>query len=205
MEIIERLQEIRKVPNSDGTAGAQKGTTCSVVQDGTEIFVEKQWVFGDWVFSAEYEYAVEKRIYQESNAFGLSVPRLLDFDDAKRKLRIEYTPGFRPETPCRNMRLLPMVLQFYDRFKNIVFPGRLALHKMDEDCIHKYRLDQLQYLFPQEESWKYLDGLYESFLQHIPYFTLPFDRILHNALLRDEGLVFVDFEWTIAGGARNGL
>jgi thiamine kinase-like enzyme len=91
------------------------------------------------------------------------------------------------------------VLQFYDQFKNITFPDGQDLHRMDGGCIHKYRLDQLQYLFPQERTWRHLDSLYESFLRDIPYFTLPFDRILDNALLRDEGLVFVDFEWTIAG------
>ncbi|HDY65754.1 MAG TPA: hypothetical protein ENH84_05935 [Phycisphaerae bacterium] len=199
MKIIEKLKEINVFRDSDGNPSAQKGTTCNVIEDGGGTYVEKQWVSGDWVFSGDYEYRVEKHIYQGSNALGLPVPRLLDFDDADRKLRIEYTPGSRPKTPCGNMRLLLPVLQFYDQFKNIAFPSGPELHKMDESCIHKYRLDQLQFIFPEEGTWSRLDALYESFLRDIPYFTLPFDRILHNALLHDEGLFFVDFEWTIAG------
>lgn len=93
--------------------------------------------------------------------------------DAQRKLQIEYLPGVQLDTPCREIRLLPQVLQFYDVFKNIAFPSRQELHKMDEDCVHKYRLDQLQYLFPEERSWTYVDTLYESFLRDIPYFTHP--------------------------------
>lgn len=199
MKIIKKLQKVRRVQNSDATKGAQKGTTVNVIEDSGRRYVEKQWVFGDWVFDAEYEYCVEKHIYQEANAQDLAVPRLLEFDDTDRRLRIEHTPGLRPTTPCNDKRLLLPVLQFYDQFKNLAFPNGLDLHNMNEGCIHKYRIDQLQYLFPQEETWKYLDSLYESFLQDIPYFTLPFDRILHNAILRDESLVFVDFEWTIAG------
>jgi hypothetical protein len=199
MKVVEKLKEVTVFRDSDGNIEAQKGTTCNLIADGARRYVEKQWVSGDWVFSADYEYRVEKHIYQESNALGLPVPRLLDFDDADRKLRIEHTPGSRPQTPCPNVQLLPPVLQFYDRFKHIAPPAGLALHRMDEGCIHKYRLDQLQFIFPEEAVWTRLDALYESSLRDIPYFTLPFDRILHNALLHDGGLLFVDFEWTVAG------
>ena len=199
MKIIEKLKEVKVFRDSDGNIEAQKGTTCNLIEDGGRRYVEKQWVSGDWVFSGDYEYRVEKHIYQESNALGLPVPRLLGFDDADRKLRIEFTPGSRPETPCDDMRLLPPVLEFYDQFKNLTFPRGLELHKMDGGCVHKYRLDQLQFIFPEEGTWTHLDSLYESLLRDLPYFTLPFDRILHNALLRDGTLFFVDFEWTIAG------
>ena len=199
MKIVKKLREVRMVPNSDGTPGAQKGTTCTVIEDGGRVFVEKQWVSGDWVFSAEYEYGVEKHIYRESNGLGLAVPRLLDFDDANRTLRMEYAPGLRPEIPCNDMRLLPQVLEFSDQFKSIAFPRESPLHRMDEGCVHKYRLDQLRYLFPHERTWKHIDSLYESFLRDIPHLTLPFDSILHNALVCDGGLLFVDFEWTISG------
>jgi hypothetical protein len=199
VKIVERLQKVRDILNSDGTVGARKGTTCNVLSDGTRKIVEKQWVFGDWVFSAEYEYEVAKYIYHTANSMGLSAPKLLDFDDAERKLQIEYIPGSRPKTPCSDLRLLPMVLRFYDGYRGITFPKETALEKMDGDNIHKYRTDQLQYLFRNEKTWKEADAIYESFLRHIQYVTLPFDRILHNALLSDSGLAFVDFEWTISG------
>lgn len=185
--------------DSDGNIEAQKGTMCNLVQVGADRFVEKQWVSDDWVFGADYEYRVEKHIYQECNALELPVPRLLEFYDTERKLRIEYVPGMRPDTPCRETHLLVPVLSFYDQFRNIGSPDEVALHKMDESCVHKYRLDQLQFIFPEEKTWTRLDTLYESFLQDIPYFTLPFDRILHNCLLGEEKIFFVDFEWTISG------
>jgi len=199
MNIIEKFKDVTVFRDSNGNIEGQKGTTCNLMDDGTQQYVEKQWVSGDWVFSVDYEYRVEKHIYQESNVLGLFVPQLLDFDDTDRKLRIEYISGVRPDTPCGNMQLLPPILQFYDQFKNITSPHGLALHKMDGSCIHKYRLDQLQFIFPEVETWTRLNVLYESFLGDPPCFTLPFDRILHNALLCDEGLFFVDFEWTISG------
>ena len=199
MKIIEKLKEVAIFRDSDGQVTGQKGTTCNLIQDGDRQYVEKQWVSGDWVFTADYEYGVEKYIYQESNASDLPVPRLLDFDDTERKLCIEYISGTRPETPCNNRCHLSPVLQFYDEFRCIRFPDTLQLHKMDQDQVHTYRLNQLQYIFPAEEMWTHLDSVYESFLRNIRYFTLPFDRILHNSLLSDGRLFFVDFEWTIAG------
>jgi hypothetical protein len=199
MEVIEKLQEVRDIYNSDGTVGARKGTTCNVISDGKLRYVEKQWVFGDWVFDADYEYSVEKQIYLAANAMDLSIPRLLQFDDAERKLQIEYIPGVRPNTPCKDLRLLPMVLEFIDGYTSILFPDDLELDKTDGSNIHKYRTDQLEYLFRYENTWKEVDSIYESFLVDIPYMPLPFDRILHNSLLGENGLVFVDFEWTIAG------
>ena len=199
MKIIEKLKEVTIFRDSDGQVTGQKGTTCNLIQDGDRQYVEKQWVSGDWVFTADYEYGVEKYLYQESNASGLPVPRLLDFDDTERKLCIEYISATRLETPCNDRRHLSPVLQFYDEFRRITFPGGLQLHKMDQDRIHRYRLDQLHYIFPDETTCAHLDSVYESFLRNIPYFTLPFDRILHNSLLCDGRLFFVDFEWTIAG------
>ena len=199
MEIVEKLKEVRVFRDSHGRVTGRKGTTCNVIRDGDRKYVEKQWVTGDWVFSADYEYGVEKHVYQESNAAGLPVPTLFDFDDDERTLRIEYVPGARPGTPCDDRCLLAPVLQFYDRFKHIAFPDALELQRMDGRQIHKYRLDQLQYIFPKKEVWAHIDSVYESFLRDISCFTVPFDRILHNALVGPGRLAFVDFEWTIAG------
>ena len=199
MNIIEKLQQVRVVPNSDGTEGEKKGTTVNVIEDNGRRYVEKHWISGDWVFSADYEYRIEKHIYTKANEIDLPVPKLLDFDDSDRILRLEYIRGSRVETPCMDTSLMMPVLHFYDQFKNISFPGDGIPHKMDENCVHKYRLDQLKWHYPNEQTWRYLDSLYESFLQSIPYFTLPFDSMLRNTLRRDTGLIFVDFEWTIAG------
>jgi hypothetical protein len=138
MKIAERLQTVRDILNSDGTVGARKGTTCNVLSDGTRKIVEKQWVFGDWVFSAEYEYEVEKHIYHTANSMGLSAPQLLDYDDAERKLQIEYIPGSQPKTPCSDLHLLPMVLRFYDGYRGITFPKEPVLEKMDGYSITPY-------------------------------------------------------------------
>lgn len=64
--------------NSDGES-AQKGTTCNVVEHDGRTFVEKQWVTGDWVFSGDYEYYVEKHVYHVSPSLGLPVAGLLSF------------------------------------------------------------------------------------------------------------------------------
>jgi len=52
---------------------------------------------------------------------------------------------------------------------------------MEGELVHRYRLDLLQYTFP-EEIWRRIDDLYESFLQGIPHQTLPFDRILKKGV-----------------------
>lgn len=199
MHIVDKLQQVRMVPNSDGTEGEKKGTNVFVIEDNGRKHVEKQWVFGDWVFTADYEYHIEKCIYTRANAIGLPVPKLLDSNDSDRVLRLEFIQGPRIETPCVDTSLMMPVLQFHDQFKNIILPDDAPPHKMDHDCVHKYRLDQLKWHYPNDRTWKYLDRLYESFLKDIPYYTLPFDSILRNSLQCKAGLVFVDFEWTIAG------
>jgi len=196
---ITHLKEIVVFRNDDGQVSAQKGTTCDLIDDGGRQWVEKQWITGDWVFDADYEYRVEKHIYQQANARGLPVPELLDFNDAERKLWLAYLTGTRLDTPCREVGHLPAVLQFYDAFKEIAFPAALPLSRMDEARIYQYRLDQFQYIFPREEVWQRVIMLYEQCLRDIPYQTIPFDRILHNTLLCDGTLRFYDFEWTIAG------
>ena len=183
----------------DGTVSGSKGSVCNLIEDGGEQHVEKKWVSGDWVFSADYEYRVEKFIYQQCNAMNLPVPRLLGFEDAERKLLLEYIKGTRVETPNDSEEYLRAVLRFQDRCKDIAVPASVRLWRMDEPLIHKYRLDQLKYIFPEESIWRRLDELYESFLADLEYFTIPFDQILKNAILSGETLFFVDFEWTISG------
>ena len=196
---IERLKEVTVFRDSDGRVAAQKGTTCTRFSDGQEEWVEKQWVSGDWVFPGDYEYGVEKCVYETANALGLPVPRLLGSNDEESKLLIEYVRGSRVSWPCDDSSLLTPVLVFFDAFKEIEFTHALTLFKMDEERIHKYRLDQLQFIFPEESVWKKLDSIYESFLQNIQYCSIPFDRILKNTILCDGTLFFLDFEWTIAG------
>ena len=146
---IEMLKEVAVFRDSDEKVTGQKGTTCTRFSDGQQEWVEKQWVSGDWVFSGDYEYGVENRVYEVVNALALPVPRLLGSNDEER--------------------------------------------------IHKYRLDQLQFIFPEESVWKKLDSIYESFLQNIQYCAIPFDRILKNTILCGGTLFFFDFEWSIAG------
>ena len=195
----EKLKEVVVFRDSDGRVTAQKGTTCTQFSDGQQEWVEKQWVSGDWVFPGDYEYCVEKCVYETANALGLPVPRLLGSNDEERKLLIEYVTGSRVSWPCDDKDLLTLVLVFFDAFKEIKFTPTLTLFKMDEEQIHKYRLDQLQFIFPEESIWKNLDSIYESFLQNIQYCSIPFDRILKNTILCDGTLFFLDFEWTIAG------
>ena len=196
---IEKLKEVAVFRNSDGKVTGQKGTTCTRFSNGQGEWVEKQWVSGDWVFPGDYEYGVEKRVYEMANALALPVPRLLDSNDAERKLLIEYVAGSPVSWPCDNSSLLIPFLVFFDAFKEIEFTSTLTLYKMDGERIHKYRLDRLQFIFPGESVWKKLDFIYESFLQNIQYCSIPFDRILKNTILCDGTLFFFDFEWTIAG------
>ena len=199
MRKIRTLKDVVLFRDPDGAVTARKGTTCNLVHDGRHECVEKQWVSGDWVFPADYEYGVEKHVYQHSNAVGLPVPELLGFDDAERKLLIEYIPRSPLEAPCSDEHLLRQVLRFFDEFRRITFPELLPLRKMDGEELHEYRLNQLRFIFPNEQVWTRIDSIYESFLESIPYCTIPFDRILHNAILHDGRLFFIDFEWTIAG------
>ncbi len=199
MKIIKRLQEPRVLPTVDGTYGFRKGTSCTVIEDGGETYVEKRWVYGDWLFSGEYEYNVEKCIYQEANARRLSVPKLLDFDDSDRKLRMEYVEGERVCTPCSELRHLSSALEFYDVFKAISFPETRTLYTMDGNHMRDYRVDQLKHSTRFPAMWREVDSIYQGFLRGIPHLTIPFDAILKNALVRDDKLVLMDFDWTIAG------
>jgi len=199
MKTIKKLQQPRELPDKDGNpSGFRKGTSSAVIEDGDQSFVEKQWIFGDWLFSAEYGYNVEKHIYQEANSLGLSVPHLLDFNDTDRKLRMEYVRGLRTETPSSDLRHLSNALEFYDAFKNIIFPSTRALHTMDGRHMHDYRLDQLKHT-GFRPIWEQVDQIYEACLIDTPHYTIPFDAILKNALVCDDRLVFMDFDWTIAG------
>jgi hypothetical protein len=199
MEIIKTLKDVRVFRDDDGVQTAQKGTTCKLVQDGRQRYVEKSWVSGDWVFPGDYEYGVEKRVYNAANELGLPAPALIDCDDVKRTLLIEFIEGEPVQHPCSNERHLLAVLGFFDAFRQIAFSPSVQLYKMDGEAIHKYRLDRLQFRFPEDDVWQRIDSLYESFLKDIPYCSLPFDGILKNTIASGDGLVFIDFEWTIAG------
>lgn len=199
IERIETLKEVKVFRDSDGNVTGRKGTACSRFCDGRQQWIEKKWVSGDWVFPGDYEYKVEKCVYKTADVMGLPVPRLLRSFDEKRTLHIEYIPGASISWPCEDMGLLPHVLSFFDVFKEFDFTPAVILYKMDGERIHKYRLDQLRYIFPEVSIWQKLDSIYESFLRKIPYSSIPFDRILKNTLLWDETLYFLDFEWTIAG------
>lgn len=220
---ITHLKEVVVFRDDSGQVTAQKGTTCDLIEDGDQQWVEKQWVTGDWLFEADYEYQVEKHIYRQANALGLPVPTLLDADDATRMLRMTYLAGTRLATPCEEVGHLPAVLRFYDLFKGIAFPNTLPLSPMDGERLHQHRRDQFRYGFPREDVWRRVDALYQQCLCDIPHDTIPFDRILHNTLLcedttRPQNVVgsidlkspwelnrsgstifFYDFEWTIAG------
>lgn len=199
IKVIKTIQQPR-VPSGNGEAsGFSKGTSCVLIEDGGSTYVEKTWHFGDWLFGGEYEYNVEKHIYQEANARGLSVPQLLDFDDTDRKLRIEYVSGERVATPCLETYLLESALEFYDEFKTICFPKTRPLYTMDGAHMHDYRLDQLKHSKSYRAIWDQVDSMYESFLSDIPHYTVPFDQIVKNSFVCDRQLVFIDFEWTIAG------
>lgn len=200
MKIIKKLQEPRELPGEDGApSGFRKGTACTVIEDGGRTCVEKEWLFGDWLFSAEYGYNVEKHIYQETNYRGLSVPQLFEFDDTDRKLRVEYVEGRCLETPCSDLHRLSDALEFYDVFKTISFPATRTLCPMDGNHMHDHRVDQFKHSKRFRAVWREIDAIYESFLAGIPHFTIPFDAILKNALVRDNKLVFTDFDWTVAG------
>jgi hypothetical protein len=195
---IEKLKDVSVFRRSeDGKIGGIKGTMITLLEHDSQRLVEKLWLLGDWVFTADYEYQVEKRIYQAAGALGLPVPKLLDYDDKHRMLRTEYLPGERPQTPCRDRSLLQTVLRFFDEFRNIDFPEGPQLHSIGGPRMHQHRVDQLQFGNPDEKDWRALK-LYESFLTNATCCTAPFDRILHNAVLRDDGLFFYDFEWTFA-------
>lgn len=199
VELIETLKEVKVFRDSDGNATGRKGTVCSRFSNGPRQWVEKKWVSGDWVFPGDYEYGVEKYVYENADALGLPVPRLLDSNDEERTLHIEYIPGASISWPCEDRVLLNQVLSFFDVFKEMDFAPAVILFKMDGERIHKYRLDQLQYIYPDASIWRKLDSIYESFLRGIPYSSIPFDRILKNTLLWQGTLYFFDFEWTIAG------
>ena len=200
MKTIRKLREPRELPGEDGApSGFRKGTACTAIEDGGRTYVEKEWLFGDWLFSAEYGYNVEKRIYQEANARGLSVPQLYEYDDTDRKLRMEYVDGRRVEAPCSDLQRLSDALEFYDVFRTISFPAARTLCPMDGDTMRDYRVDQLKHSKRFRPMWEEVDAIYATLLDDIPHFTIPFDAILTNALVRDNSLVFTDFDWTIAG------
>ena len=199
MKTVKRLQQPRELPDKDGNpSGFRKGTSATAVEDGSRSYVEKEWIYGDWLFSAEYGYNVEKHIYQEANARGLSVPQLLDSDDTDRKLRVAYVEGERVGTPCSDLRYLSNALEFYDAFKTIRFPSTRELHTMGGAHMRDYELDQLKHS-SFRPIWEQVDQIYQAFLSDIPHYTMPFDAILKNALVCSGKLVFMDFDWTIAG------
>jgi hypothetical protein len=200
MNIIKKIREPRELPGEAGApSGFRKGTACTVIEDGGRTYVEKEWLFGDWLFSAEYGYSVEKHIYQEANSHRLSVPQLFEFDDTDRKLRMEYVEGLCLDTPCSDLHYLSEALEFYDVFKTINFPATRPLCPMDGHHMHDYRLDQLKHSKRLRPMWEEVDAIYTTLLNGIPHVTIPFDAILKNALVRNNRLLFTDFDWTISG------
>ena len=146
---------------------------------------------------------MEKCVYEKAEVLGLPVPRLLESNDEERTLHIEYIPGASISWPCEDSSLLPPVMSFFDVFKEINFAPAVALFKMDGERIHKYRLDQLQFIFPDASIWQRLDTIYETFLRDIPYSSIPFDRLLKNTLLWDGTLYFFDAEADRDGNSSN--
>lgn len=199
MPIAKELKKVLTFRDADGKITASKGTVCNLIEDGGKRYVEKQWTAGDWVFSAEYEYQVEKHAYTQCIALNLPVPALLDFDDAQRKLCIEFVPGSRLDTPATDTKHLTAIVEFFDQFRGIGSPPSLSLHGMKDAAVRRYNTDQLQYLFPQDGVWTQIDAVYESFIRDLPQYAIPFDGILKNALLSGDRLFFIDFEWTIQG------
>ena len=130
---------------------------------------------------------------------GLPIPCLLQHDDDSRTLLFEYVEGYEIQTPCSDLSILPFVVDFQDEFKNLGFPPDLSPCAMDGEVINQYRLDQLEYILGTGEVAKSVCTIYESFLANLDYCTIPFDRILHNAITSAQGLIFYDFEWTITG------
>jgi hypothetical protein len=199
MRRIRELSGVRVFRDPDGAVTGTKGTVCTLCEDGSGPFVEKHWASGDWIFSADYGYQVEKHLYQQCRTRGLPVPELIGCDDVERKLRIEYVEGPTLEPPCDSGRHLRHVLEFFDEFREIPGPPGLDLRPMEGDRMHRCRLSQLRYVFPEEQVWRELDELYEPFLEDVLDCAVPFDGVLKNTFLRDGELVFFDFEWTIAG------
>ncbi len=199
MKLLKQLKDTMDFHDDEGNIVARKGTTCDLMAVGPERFVKKQWHSGDWVFDAEYEYAIEKHIYTDGNEAGLPIPRMVDFNDEDRSLLLEFVEGEYVETPCDDTSLLSDVVSFHDQYKGLGFPEKVAPILMDGDLIHNYRLEQLQYIFGAGQLCDTFDSIYESMLQGIGHAAIPFDRILHNTLNTNNGLCFYDFEWTVAG------
>ena len=65
MKVVERLKDIAEMRDSGGKVVARKGSTCDLIRDGKILLVKKQWHDGDWVFDGEYEYRIEKHVYEK--------------------------------------------------------------------------------------------------------------------------------------------
>lgn len=199
MKLVRRLKDTWENRDDDGNLLSQKGTTCDLLASGASRFVRKQWHTGDWVFSGDYEYAVEKHVYLIGNDLGLPMPKLFEFDDTNRSLLLEYVDGEYIDTPCDDYGILPEVLDFYDRYANIGIPEEVEPCTMEGGQIHNYRLEQLGWMFGPGDVYDTIDTIYEGFLQGVEHLMVPFDRILHNTMKTADGLQFYDFEWTITG------
>jgi hypothetical protein len=198
VEDIKRLREIRYVRDDEGNVLTQKGTTCDLVGAEAASRIRKQWHLPDWLFSADYGYRMEKHIYQQGNAAGMMIPRLIEFDDATRTLELQYIYG-RPATESSSATgYLPSVLAFLDGFRELSLPEDIVPEDIEGAVLRSYRREQLQYLCEDPVVRDEFHTLYERTLSSDSRVLVPYDRVLHNAFLTDNGLVFYDFEWSIA-------
>lgn len=196
--MVEReiLKDLLIWKDDNGNVTSQKGTRCTLIRDGETKVVEKEWVSGDWLFTAEYQYAVEKNLYEQCHALGLSVPRLIDSDDKKKILLLEYIEGPKLKPPCQDLNHLLPILTFFDCYKDIQLD---LLWPITKEQIAQYNFRCIQHAISDEEVCQRVDQIFRSFFDEAPLLTIPFDAILKNIIQGDDRLYFIDFEWSIAG------
>jgi hypothetical protein len=193
----EILKDVLVWKDDKGKIVHQKGTRCTLIQNGSERLIEKEWVSGDWLFTADYQYSIEKSLYEKCGTLGLPVPKLIDSDDEKRVLHIEYIEGPKLKPPCKEIHHLLPILDFFDHYKKI--QPESDLWPITGQQIHTYHFQRIQYSIPDESAHDQIDQIFTSFLDGVRLFTIPFDAILKNVIVSNRGLYFIDFEWTIGG------
>jgi hypothetical protein len=198
MRIIGRIKDIHQIRDSDGTLLAQKGTTCDLIDIDGRRYVKKRWHTGDWLFSRDYAYGIEKAVYLHGNAGALPVPRMVDFSDEDCWILVEHLDGAAVPTPCCDPAKLTSVLRFLDQYRKIGLPDGLTPQRLDSEIHKDYFRETLEYVFARPQSATEIFDRYYEMLPRSELVTAPFDRILHNAIDTRDGLRFFDFEWTVA-------
>jgi len=179
----------------------QKGTRITLVENDNKRWIEKKWISGSKIFSADYEYKNERNIYKYLNKTepNFHIPKLIDFNDSERIILLNYIPDARHiNLKKTDKHLLDTVLNFYIDFSKIKFTDTPLPVDYSCDEIHQFRLFIINRVIKDSDIINhYLDLGYELMKNQTTHY-IPYDG-LHNAIKSYDKLYYLDFEWMISG------